>query len=105
MEARFNEGFWILLFGGPVLPLLALVLFGLATLRNKAMARLSGLAVLAGVCYPVWYFLLTGYLFTHHPYPARDQAAFNAIFLVQFVVLCVFGNAVATDTTRETATA
>ena len=105
VDALFNEGWWILLFGGPVLLLLALALFGLATLRNKAMARLSWLAVLAGIWYPVWYFLLTGYLFTHHPYPARDQAAFNAIFLVQFVALCVFGNAVATDASRETAAA
>lgn len=103
---RITEGFWILIFGGSTMALLGLTLFGLAALVSKPMARLNWLPVVAGIWYPVFYFFLAGYLFTHNGvYPGQYQTAFNVIYLIQFLALCVLGASLITDTSRETATA
>ena len=105
--AQFEaKGLWILIFGGPAVALLGLTLFGLAALRSKPMARLNGLPVFAGIWYPVVYFFLAGYLFTHTgEYPGQYQTAIEMMFLIQFLALCVLGSILVTDTPRETATA
>jgi hypothetical protein len=100
------EGLWILLFAGPAVVLLALTLFGLAALRNKPMARLNWLPVVAGIWYPVVYFFLAAYIFTNNGvYPAQCQTAIEMMFLIQFIALCVFGFILATDMPQEMATA
>jgi len=101
-----TQGLWILIFGGPAISLLGLTLFGLAVLRNKPMPRLNWLPFFAGIWYPVVYFFLAGYLFTHDgEYPGQYHAAMQMIFLIQFLALCVFGASLISDTTQEMATA
>jgi hypothetical protein len=103
---RITEGFWILIFGGPAIALLGLTLFGLAALRSKPMPRLNWLPVLAGIWYPVFYFVLAGYLFTHNGvYPGQYQTAFNMMYLIQFVALCALGAFLISETPQEMATA
>jgi len=100
------KGLWILIFGGPAISLLGLTLFGLATLSSKPMARFNWLPVFAGIWYPVFYFFLAGYLFTHKGvYPGQYQMAFNIMHLIQFLALCALGASLITDTSQETATA
>src|SRR6266487_5520345 len=100
------KGLWILIFGGPAISLLGLTLFGLAALSSKPMARFNWLPVFAGIWYPVFYFFLAGYLFTHKGvYPGQYQMAFNIMHLIQFLALCALGASLITDTSRETATA
>jgi hypothetical protein len=103
---QVENGLWIVIFGGPAISLLGLALFGLAALRSKPMARFNWLPVVAGIWYPVFYFCLVGYLFTHDGvYPGQHQIAFNIIHLIQFLALCVFGAVLAGDTPQEIATA
>jgi len=105
-EAQIEEGVWILLFGGPAVALLALTLFGLAALSSKPMARFNWVPVFAGIWYPVFYFFLAGYLFTHNGvYPGQYQMAFNLLHLMQFLALSALGVVLATDTLQEMATA
>jgi hypothetical protein len=105
-EAQIEEGVWILLFGGPAVALLALTLFGLAALGRKPMAPLNWLPAFAGIWYPVFYFFLAGYLFTHNGvYPGQYQMAFNILHLIQFLALCALGASLVTDTLKEMATA
>jgi hypothetical protein len=100
------KGLWILIFGGPAISLLGLTLFGLAALGSKPMARLNWLPVFAGIWYPVFYFFLAGYLFTHNGvYPGQYQIAFTIMHLIQFLALCVLGSILVTDTHQEMATA
>jgi len=100
------NGLWILIFGGPAISLLGLTLFGLAALSSKPMARFNWLPVFAGIWYPVFYFFLAGYLFTHHGvYPGQYQMAFNIMHLMQFLALCVLGSNLVSDASQETATA
>ncbi len=100
------KGLWILIFGGPAISLLGLTLFGLAALSSKPMARFNWLPVFAGIWYPVFYFFLAGYLFTHKGvYPGQYQMAFNIMHLMQFLALCALGASLITDTSQETATA
>jgi len=105
--AQFEaKGLWILIFGGPAIALLGLTLFGLASLRSKPMARLNWLPVFAGIWYPVVYFFLAGYLFTHYgEYPGQYHTAIQGMFSIQFLALCVFGFILITDTRQEMATA
>jgi hypothetical protein len=106
IQIQVPEGLWILFFGGPAVLLLALTLFGLAALRNKPMARLNWLPVVAGIWYPVVYFFLAAYIFTNNGvYPAQYQTAIEMMFLIQFIALCVFGFILATDMPQEMATA
>jgi hypothetical protein len=100
------KGLWIVMFGGPAVVLPGLTLFGFAALRSKPMAQLNWLPVLAGIWYPVFYFFLAGYLFTHNgAYPGQYQMAFNIMHMIQFLVLSVFGAVVARDTHQEMAIA
>jgi len=104
-DTQITNGLWILLFGGPAVSLLGLTIFGLTALRSKPMSRLDWLPVFAGIWYPVFYFFLAGYLFTHHGvYPGQYQTVFNMLHLMQFLALCVFG-AVLNDSPQEMATA
>ena len=43
-----GQRFWIVVFGGPAVALLALTLFGLTALRTKPMSRLNWLSILEG---------------------------------------------------------
>ncbi len=100
------KGLWIVIFGGPAIALLGLTLFGLAALSTKPMARFNWLPIFAGIWYPVFYFFLAGYLFTHNGvYPGQYQTAFNIIHLIQFLALCVFGVSLVSNTSQEMATA
>jgi hypothetical protein len=100
------KGLWILIFGGPAISLLGLTLFGLDALSSKPMARFNWLPVFAGIWYPVFYFFLAGYLFTHNGvYPQQYHTWIQMMFLIQFFALCVFGFVLATDTSQEMATA
>ena len=100
------KGLWIVIFGGPAISLLGLTLFGLAALSSKPMARFNWLPVFAGIWYPVFYFFLAGYLFTHNGvYPGQYQMGFNIMHLIQFLALCVLGTVLASDAPQEMATA
>jgi hypothetical protein len=100
------KGLWILIFGGPAISLLGLTLFGLVALSSKPIARFNWLTIFAGIWYPVFYFFLAAYLFTHKGgYPGQYQMAFNIMHLMQFLALCALGASLITDTFRETATA
>ena len=100
------KGLWIVIFGGPAISLLGLTLFGLAELSSKPMARFNWLSIFAGIWYPVFYFFLASYLFTHNGvYPGQYQIAFNIIHLIQFLALCVFGASLVSNTSQEMAAA
>jgi hypothetical protein len=69
------------------------------------MPRLNWLPAFAGIWYPVFYFFLASYLFTHNGvYPGQYQTAFNIMFLIQFLALCAFGAVLLNDATQEIAT-
>jgi len=100
------KGLWIVMFGGPAVVLPGLTLFGLEALHSKPMPGLNWLPALAGIWYPVFYFFLAGYLFTHHgAYPGQYQTAFNIINLIQFFALCALGAFLIRGTSKEMATA
>lgn len=100
------KGLWIVIFGGPAVSLPGLTLFGLAALSSKPMARFNWLPVFAGIWYPVFYFFLAGYLFTHNGvYPGQYQMAFNMMHLMQFLALCMLGSILVSDTSEKMATA
>jgi hypothetical protein len=99
------NGLWIVIFGGPATSLLGLTLFGLATISSKPMARWNWLPVFAGIWYPVFYFFLAGYLFTHHGvYPGQYQMAFNTMHLIQFLALCALGVILISNRSEKMAT-
>ena len=103
---QVEKGLWILIFGGPAITLLDLTLFGLATLGRKPLSRLNWLSVFAGIWYPIFYFFLAAYLFTHNGvYPGQYHIAFNIMHLIQFLALCVFGASLVSNTSQEMATA
>jgi hypothetical protein len=100
------KGLWVLIFGGPAISLPGLTLFGLAALSSKPMARFNWLPVFAGIWYPVFYFFLAGYLITHNGvYPGQDQMAFNIMYLMRFVALCMLGSILVSDTSEKMSTA
>jgi hypothetical protein len=104
-DTQVEKGLWILLFGGPAITLLGLTLFGLSTLVSRPMARLNWLPLFAGIWYPVFYFFLAGYLFTHDGvYPEQYQFAFTIMHSIQFFALLALGVAL-NDTSQELATA
>jgi hypothetical protein len=100
-ETQITKGLWILLFGGPAITLLGLTLFGLSALVSRPMARLNWLPLFAGIWYPVFYFFLAGYLFTHDgEYPGQYHTAFQIMFLIQFLALLTLGISL-NDTSRK----
>ena len=105
-ESLVSSGLWVLMFGGPVVVLLGLTLFGLAALRSQPMPRFNWLPALTGIWYPAFYFFMTVYVFTRNGvYPGQFQAIFNMMNLMQFLTLCVFGAILVSDTPPEMAPA
>jgi hypothetical protein len=99
-----GERFWIVGFGAPAVALLFLTLFGLATLGTKPMSPMNWLPILAGIWYPVVYFFLAIYLFTHNgKLPPEYYPVIEIIILMQFLALCMFGASLITNTLQETA--
>jgi hypothetical protein len=104
-ETQITKGLWILLFGGPAITLLGLTMFGLSALVSRPMARLNWLPLFAGIWYPVFYFFLARYLFTHDGvYPGQYQWAFTIMHSLQFLALLALGLTL-NDTPQEMATA
>ena len=105
-NTQVEKGLWVLVFVGPAISLLGLTLFGLDALSSKPMPRLNWLPVVTGIWYPVFYFFLAGYLFTHNGvYPRQYQITFNMMHLIQFVALCALGAFLISDTPQELSTA
>jgi hypothetical protein len=99
------KGLWVLIFGGPAISLLGLTLFGLVALLSKPMPRLNWLPLFAGVWYPVFYFFLAGYIFTHDGvYPEQYQLGFTIMHSIQFLALLALGVAL-NDSSQEMAIA
>ena len=97
---------WPVIFGGPAVVLLALTLFGLTALRDKPLSRLNWLPVLAGIWYPAAYSFLFGNILSHNgTYPGQYHSAMQMMFAIQFIVLCVFGSILVSDSPQEMATA
>lgn len=101
-----GQRFWIVVFGGPAVPLLALTLFGLNALRSKSMSRLNWLSILAGIWYSVVYFCLFVYLTAHNGVlPDRYWPLVKFTFAIQFFALFVLGVVLVNDAPQEMATA
>jgi len=101
-ESLVESGLWLLMFGGPAVVLLGLTLFGLTALHSKPMSQLNWLPVVAGIWYPLVYLFLAVYLYTHEgAYPQEYHTGMQMMFLIQFVVLCVLGTVLVTDTLPE----
>ena len=104
-ETQVNEGFWVLIFVGPAISLLGLTLFGLAALRNKPMPRLNWLPVLAGIWYPVTYFLFSVYDISHKGvFPDQYLPELVLMVVIQFLALCILGAVLIDDSLKELAT-
>ena len=103
----FNpDSLWVLLFGGPSFPLLALTLFGISALRNRPMARFNWLPLATGIWFPILYSFAAAYIFTHHgTFPDRYWNAIGPLLLLQFLTLCLLGAALIFDKAREMAPA
>ena len=100
-----GQRFWIVGFGGPAVPLLALTLFGLNGLRSNPMSRLNWLSILAGIWYSAVYFFLFGYLISHNGVlPEQYWPVVKFTFAIQFFALFVLGVVLVTATPQEMAT-
>ena len=106
-SASFNpDSLWVLVYAGPVLPLLALTIFGVSALRNKPMPRLNWLPLATGIWFPILYSFAAAYIFTHHgTFPDRYWNAIGPLLLLQFLTLCLLGAALIFDKAREMAPA
>ena len=101
-----GQRFWIVGFGGPAVPLLALTLFGLNTLRSKPMSRMHWLSILAGIWYSAVYFFLFVYLISHNgALPEQYWPLVKFTFAIQFFALFVLGVVLVTDAPQEMAAA
>ena len=101
-----GQRFWIVVFGGPAVPLLALTLFGLNALRTKPMSRSNWLSILAGIWYSAVYFSLFVYLISHNGVlPEQYWPLVKFTFAIQFFALFVFGVVLVNDAPQELATA
>ncbi len=101
-----GERFWIVVFGGPAVALLALMLFGLTALRTKPMPRMNGLPILAGIWYPAVYSFLFVYLISHNGVlPDQYWSVVKFTFVIQFLALCLLGFILVIDSPKEMATA
>ena len=100
-----TKGLWIVIFGGPAFSLPGLTLFGLDALRSKPRSHLNWLPFFAGIWYPIVYFFMAGYLFTHSgEFPQEYYSAIQIMLLMQFLALCAFGFVLLTATNQEMAT-
>ena len=101
-----GQRFWIVVFGGPAVPLLALTLFGLNALRNKPIYRLNWLSILAGIWYSAVYFFLFVYLISHNGVlPDQYWPVVKFTFAIQFFALFVLGVVLVNDAPQEMAAA
>jgi signal transduction histidine kinase len=92
------SNWWILIFAGPAVLLLALTLFGLTALRRKPMPHFNWLPIFAGIWFPVIYFSLITYLFTNNgAFPDQYWSAFEIMLVIQFLALCLLGFILVTD--------
>ena len=101
-----GQRFWIVVFGGPAVALLALTLFGLNALRSKPISRLNWLSILAGIWYSAVYSFLFVYLISHNGVlPDQYWPVVKFTFAIQFFALFVLGVVLITDAPQEMATA
>jgi len=101
-----GQRFWIVVFGGPAVPLLALTLIGLNALRSKPISRLNWLSILAGIWYSAVYFFLFVYLISHNGVlPDQYWPLVKFTFAIQFFALFVLGVVLVNDAPQELATA
>ena len=101
-----GQRFWIVGFGSPAVPLLALTLFGLNALRSKAIPRMSWLSILAGIWYSAVYSFLFVYLISHNGVlPEQYWPIVKFTFAIQFFALFVLGVVLVADAPQEMATA
>ena len=100
-----GQRFWIVGFGAPAVPLLALTLFGLNSWLSKPMSRLNWLSILAGIWYSAVYFFLFVYLISHNGVlPEQYWPLVKFTFAIQFFALFVFGVVLITEAPQEMAT-
>jgi hypothetical protein len=100
-----GQRFWIVGFGGPAVPLLALTLFGLNAFRSNPLSRLNGLSILAGIWYSAVYFFLFVYLISYNGVlPDQYWPLVKFTFAIQFFALFVLGVVLVTDAPQEMAT-
>ena len=101
-----EEGSWVLLFVGPAISLLGLVLFGMTALRSKPMPRLNWLPVFAGIWYPVTYAVFSVYDISHKGvFPDQYLPELVLMVVIQFLALCLLGFILVIDSPKEMATA
>lgn len=101
-----GQRFWIVGFGSPTIPLLALTLFGLTALHSKSMSRLSWLSIFAGIWYSAVYSFLFVYLISHNGMlPDQYWPLVKVTFAIQFFALFLLGVVLFTDAPQEMATA
>jgi hypothetical protein len=101
-----GERFWIVVFGGPAVALIALTLFGLTALRTKPMPRMNWLPILAGIWYSAVYSFLFVYLISHNGVlPDQYWPAVKFTFAIQFFALCFLGFILVIDSPKDLATA
>ena len=101
-----EEGSWVLLFVGPAISLLGLVLFGMTALRSKPMPRLNWLPVFAGIWYPVTYAVFSVYDISHKGvFPDQYLPELVLMIVIQFLALCLLGFILVIDSPKEMATA
>ena len=101
-----GQRFWIVVFGGPAVALLALTLFGLSALRSQPISRLNWLSILAGIWYSAVYSFLFVYLISHNGVlPDQYWPVVKFTFAIQFFALFVLGVVLITDAPQEMATA
>ena len=100
------KGLWIVIFGGPVISLLGLTLYGLAALRSKPMPRLNWLPLFAGIWYPVTYVLYAIYDISNKgAFPEQYFPPLILMVVIQFSALCILGFVLIDDSSKELATA
>jgi hypothetical protein len=101
-----EEGSWVLLFVGPAISLLGLVLFGMTALRSKPMPRLNWLPVFAGIWYPVTYVLFSVYDISQKGvFPEQYLPELVFMIAIQFLALCVLGFVLIDDSSKGLARA
>lgn len=101
-----GQRFWIVVFGGPAVPLLALTLFGLNALSSKSISRLNWMSILAGIWYSAVYSFLFVYLISHNgKLPDQYWPLVKFTFAIQSITLFIFGVVLVNDAPQEMATA
>lgn len=108
LHATQSQGqrFWIVVFGGPAVLLLALTLFGLNALRSKPISRLNWLSILAGIWYLAVYFFLFVYLISHNGVlPEQYWPVVKFTIAIQFFALFMLGVVLVNDAPQEMAAA